>query len=99
METLVSNLESFFVQNPQVDARYRTALRRYEPELAESTSVLLVEGCFPLGYKALVQPKIEYIPKWEEHPEREPQVRINAVEEWALVETELRDRAKDTRVP
>lgn len=63
VETFVSNLESFVVHNPQVDALYRTTWGSDTPEAARSISEPLLPGCDQSGCKRLVQTKLQYIPK------------------------------------
>lgn len=53
------------MHTPHVEALYRTTRGRYKPELAESTVVLLLDGCSPLGLKTLVKVKLHFVPKFK----------------------------------
>lgn len=72
---------------------------RYEPELVESVSVILLEDCSPEGFTRLVQSKLQYIPQWKEGPEKVLGVMTKAAEDWALVDIEVQDHAIAERKP
>lgn len=61
--------------------------------MAEKFFLSLVGGCIPVGSQGLVKAKLLYVLQWKENPERVLQVMTRASEEWALIETELQDRA------
>lgn len=99
VETLISNLESFLVENPLANAMYGTILGSHEPGLAKSISEPLPEGCSPEGFERLVRSKLKYIPNWKGNPEKVLGVIAQAAKEWALVEVEFRDHSREKCQP
>lgn len=83
------------MHNLQADALYLTSIGSNKPKFARSTSELLLEGCSWKGYKTLVQPNFQYIPTWKEDPKKVRDVTDKAAKEWAFVEEEFRDRARE----
>lgn len=94
-EDLISILIIVFVQNPEADGMCRMILGDYKPELSEHISESFFDGCSLAGFQGLVRAKLQYLPRCIEKQERALQIMTRAWEEWALVEMELCDCARD----
>lgn len=46
-----------------------------------------------------MQARVQYMTKWKKNPQRVFEIMGEASEEWVLIQTELRDRAKEGSTP